>query len=413
MRILFINSFYHPIVYGGAERTLRTLVEGLIARNHEVEVISLRPGQAGGPNDVGHSYSRHIDIKNVYFPSVNCMRNPLQKAVWHSLDIYNPFYRKALGERLEDFSPDVVSCHNLSGFSSSVWRDIRSRGIPIVQVLHDYYPCCLRAMRSKRGSACHTQCIECSILKWPAKLASKNVDSVVGISDHILSVFNELNYFPNANIKTTIHNAERAPESSGTSFRKSREITFGFIGTIVPHKGLHVLLDAMQAQGELPSSRLLVAGDGDPRYLEQLKSKYSSSRVNFLGRTNAADFFPTLDCLVVPSLSDEPLGRVAFEALAHGVPIFASRRGGLKEIVRDGVNGWLFEPGNAAELCRLMSLFANQEIKFSRGEVMKSGEHFYDVNRFVQSYEALYGDTVRRFRENFPHRNNPQTDSSI
>jgi glycosyltransferase involved in cell wall biosynthesis len=67
-----------------------------------------------------------------------------------------------------------------------------------------------------------------------------------------------------------------------------------------------------------------------------------------------ARFFPEIDALVVPSVWEEPLGRVIHEAMAFGVPSIASRIGGIPEIVEDDVTGYLFEAGDATALAALI-----------------------------------------------------------
>jgi glycosyltransferase involved in cell wall biosynthesis len=69
-----------------------------------------------------------------------------------------------------------------------------------------------------------------------------------------------------------------------------------------------------------------------------------------LGYTKPEDFFRRIDVLVVPSLWHEPFGRVVIEAYAHGVPVIASNRGGLPELVEQAQTGFLFNPNRPDDL---------------------------------------------------------------
>jgi glycosyltransferase involved in cell wall biosynthesis len=85
-----------------------------------------------------------------------------------------------------------------------------------------------------------------------------------------------------------------------------------------------------------------------------LRALYPLKEVEYLGYVAQADFFPTLDVLVVPSVWNEPLGVVVFEAMGYGVPVIGSRVGGIPEIIEGSGAGWLFESGNVLELTALL-----------------------------------------------------------
>jgi glycosyltransferase involved in cell wall biosynthesis len=93
-----------------------------------------------------------------------------------------------------------------------------------------------------------------------------------------------------------------------------------------------------------------IAGSGTPDYVESLRSGTDRPNVRFLGFVKPAEFLRGIDVLVVPSLWEEPAGRVIHEAYAHGVPVIASRLGGPPEMVVEGRTGYLFDAGNARAL---------------------------------------------------------------
>jgi glycosyltransferase involved in cell wall biosynthesis len=127
------------------------------------------------------------------------------------------------------------------------------------------------------------------------------------------------------------------------------------IGQLIPRKGHRVLLEALpQIVREFPNVRLLVFGHGplQAELEETCRREALSSSVRFGGfRTDLERVLPCLDLMVHPAMM-EGLGISLLEASAAGLPIVASRVGGIPEIVRDGVNGLLVPPGDARELAR-------------------------------------------------------------
>ena len=140
-------------------------------------------------------------------------------------------------------------------------------------------------------------------------------------------------------------------------------ITLGFVGVIRPHKGPHVLLEALR-NTKLPT-RIWVQLYGDPgtdpAYSERLRELARGLDVTFQGRFDEAEkprIYNEMDALVVPSVWYENSPVTIHEAFAAGTPVIASELGGMGELVEYGKNGMLFEAGNAMELARCIERFA-------------------------------------------------------
>lgn len=134
-------------------------------------------------------------------------------------------------------------------------------------------------------------------------------------------------------------------------------LRFGFIGGHSKHKGVHVLLDAWRQLGAVGASLDVWGGSSDARYVERLRAAAQACGARWRGsfaRAQLPSILRELDALVVPSIWVENQPLVIREALAAGRPVLASRVGALPESVRDGVDGWLFEAGDAADLARLL-----------------------------------------------------------
>jgi glycosyltransferase involved in cell wall biosynthesis len=120
------------------------------------------------------------------------------------------------------------------------------------------------------------------------------------------------------------------------------------------HKGVHILIKAfIQADQENLSLKIF----GDPLhemdYYNQLKAESENHRIEFLGRyrhDHMDTILNDLDIVVLPSLWWENTPLVMLRALAHKVPVIVSDFPGMTEIVKDGVNGFVFRPGDTRDL---------------------------------------------------------------
>ena len=337
MKILYINSLYSPLIEGGAEISLQLIVEGLQSKGYEVAVLSLMPEEGLKEEQVNGVRVYRAGLKNRYWPYTKQRPGKLQRLSWHFKDRYNKAMRSYVNEVLQIEKPDVVSCHNLAGWSVAVWDEIRRAGIPVIQVLHDMYLACANSNMFKGDHPCERQCLSCRLLRSQHPEKSGQVNAVVGISQSILTRFTQLGYFQKAE-KRVIHNTRSIPTPPAKRARKAGEpLKIGYLGTLSKIKGVEWLLDQFQSLDT--NATLSIGGRGQADYEAHLKSISTKPSVNFLGQMNSNDFYAMIDVLVVPSLWQEPLGMVAIEALAHHVPVIAHKTGGLQESVVDGVNG--------------------------------------------------------------------------
>lgn len=388
MRLLFINTFSEPTFLGGAERTLKNLVDGMSARGHEVHVVSLQ-SDVGVRGQTTPDHTARYPVRNVFTPDGTRAHALVTKLLWHGIDIYNPIAARDLQREIAAFNPDIISCHNLSGWSMSAW-DVASRNdVPVVQVLHDYYLMCVSGTRSKGGNACKKTCARCKVFRFRHRQKSAAAAAVVGISDHILSQFLDAGFFANA-IARRIYNVERPLKVNLECLVYPEKPVFGFIGRISPHKGIETLLRAFRDAALPDGARLLVAGEGEPGYVAGLRRAYEFDDIQFLGHQPAETFFPRLSWSIVPSLSDEPLGRVVFESHGYGIPVIASRRGGIPEMIEHGRNGYLFEAGDEVALRELLELVSTGTHAATRREISNHAALFFDTERFLTEYEEVY-----------------------
>ena len=173
---------------------------------------------------------------------------------------------------------------------------------------------------------------------------------------------------------------------------QSSALRLCYIGGIAPPKGVHVLIEAVNG---LPTGvELLIGGDMEvlPEYAAALRLQATHPGIRFLGRLNREQVWAVLrqsDALVVPTLWYETASLIVQEAFAVGTPVIASRIGVMPERVRDGVDGHLFTPGDAAALrSLLLSLSQNPTqltpLRQAIQPVFTLEQHFAQVEQVYQ-----------------------------
>lgn len=174
------------------------------------------------------------------------------------------------------------------------------------------------------------------------------------------------------------------------------------IGSLIPRKGIDVIIEAFDRLPNQQDFELIIIGDGPEReHLVSLaRSKGLTERVKFIGHVspqNVPDYLCSANVLVLASYS-EGRPNVVLESLAAGVPVIASDIEGVQELVQDGETGFRFQPGDARSLAEIIEkLQRSQElqVKFSQ-----RGRDFILKNRLIwadvgHSYAQLYKDAMR------------------
>lgn len=400
-KVLFLNLYDDPVDGGGAEVTLHHLTQGLVLKG--LKVVILSTAAKSGLQKIEREGVRiwRAGLRNVYWPS-RAHRSPAARIIWHMLDSYNLFMQPILRRVLEIEQPDVVSMHNLPGWSSLAWLTIANMNIPSVQVLHDSYAICPKTTMFNNGRNCSEQCTMCRLLRLRHRRLSSRVSAVVGVSRFILDRHLKHGYFRDVPIREIIHNTRDAGELGldiPPPVRKPGKdsVRLGFIGRLDPTKGAEQLLETF-IKLQNPKVELWIAGSGKPAYEQSLRMRYSSERVHFLGHIAPRDFYPRVDAVVVPSLWQDTFPGVVFEALAFGKPVIGSRRGGIPEMIHDGENGLLFDPEGPGQLtAALQRLTEDAALRADMSKTARmSAERFLDRNAWVASYLNLYKEVARR-----------------
>ncbi|MFJ5444674.1 glycosyltransferase family 4 protein [Methylobacillus methanolivorans] len=331
MRILLINTFYYPNEHGGAEMSVRYLAETLVKLGHDVTVICLNTGLESYEKYNGVKI-RRIKIKNIYLPNSDTENKAgASKFFWHLNDSYNFLGKSDIGKLINEIAPDVIHTNNISGFSVSIWDVAKKKKIPVIHTTRDFYLLCPKTTMMSNGVSCEARCSSCKMLSMPRKILSNNsVTHVIGISNFILDKHLNYEYFKNIP-SSIIHNSY---DIADVKYRSPEDtLVLGFIGRLAPSKGVELLIDAFKSIFRKDQKVVLkIAGNGSQDYVMHLKHLAAGLPVNFLGRCAPESFFPSIDATVVPSIWNEPLGRVVIESMAYGKPVIATPVGGIPEL---------------------------------------------------------------------------------
>lgn len=171
--------------------------------------------------------------------------------------------------------------------------------------------------------------------------------------------------------------------------RRTEVPTVGFLGDLVPHKGVDVLIDAV-ARMEMPPL-VLVAGDGPERERLQARAERLNTRVEWAGvqpPEKLPAFFSRIDVLAVPSRRDA-LGTVALQALAAGVPVVVSAVGGLERVPTESC-GQAVAPDDPEALANALARWIGRRDDASVGAAARRRAEDFDADRLASAaLEAL------------------------
>lgn len=365
MRILYVVHQFFPNYYSGTERFVLNMAKQMQRMGHHVEVLAY-----SHENDL-ISIRNGILYKRYEFQSVPVISVKHQKIPPYLMfDIFNDELYDFLKDIIVKEKYEIVHVAHPMCIGSAIKVAVCA-GLPIVLTLTDFWLICPRGIAvTANGERCYDskdglKCIsDCNFLKEKiisrrasAEEIFQNTDCIITATRFLKKIF-DINR-PNLNTKLIVFGEDYANVRPNLNkYSEESEITFGFLSTVQPHKGTHILLEAFE-KANMNNSRLKIYGHyfGEIDYFNNLKARYANDKVQFFGKYVYEDMpkiFNDIDILVVPSIWWENSPLVLLSALAHGVPAIVSNLGGLSEIVTDGINGFLFEAGSAESLSEVI-----------------------------------------------------------
>lgn len=393
MRISLVNFLYPPLGIGGSEQSVRYLALGLQRLGHEVRVFTQNVD-----NEPVDEVIDGVPVTRIASPpgrEPNVLNEGLaQRTMKHYLSGRQRNVGERLRPYLEAFGPEILHT-NVFGGLPQIWRVGQELGATVVHTIRSYSLICRDRMLIG-DQACTRQCRDCALrIKQDIRDDSSSIDGVVGISRHVLEVHRTAGWFVDVPEAAVIANSyELSDDIAEDAEDVPREYDFGFIGRLHPTKGVEVFLDAVRRANAARTDhkvRALVAGSGNPGYVETLRREYESPEIEFIGYVATDRFFRAVKYCVVPSLWFEPFGRVFIESLFHGVPVLGSLRGGGSEVLTDAT-GWLFDPGDSASLDRAIESAAglDPDAYARMRDACIEDSRQYTVSAIAEQYDDFY-----------------------
>jgi GT2 family glycosyltransferase/glycosyltransferase involved in cell wall biosynthesis len=408
MRILVVVHGFPPAAQGGSEIYAHDHARTL-ARVHGDEVLVLTREQDRARAEYAVRRERRDGLEIAW------VNNTFGRTRSFEETYRNEAIGAIAGRIIDEFRPDAAHIHHLTCLSTMIPRSLAERGVPTVMTLHDYWLMChrgqlldlnLQICDGPEPSGCDA-CLGAAASLSPLAAAGRSVvhalerglpggaaDPVRRAAeqaatllwrdggaprrrlDHMRAVCASIDRFlaPSVclrdrfvrfgidpgRITLSRYGVDHAPFRA-IARTASPALRLGFLGSLMASKAPHVLLDAA---ARLPADRVsveLIGGfvpyHGDASYQAQLAPLVGRAGVTVRGlvaHERIADALASVDVLVVPSIWPENSPLVIQEAFLAGVPVVASRIGGIPEVVEEGTSGLLFEAGNSGDLARVL-----------------------------------------------------------
>lgn len=391
MRILIAGVTYYPAPNGQARATVN-LAEGLARLGHDVMMIM--------QSDRKHEYS---DLRNGVH--IRGLRS-INLKVLHPDAYFSPFPNKAVQTLIDEFQPDIIHIQDHYPLTRSVVLTARKRGIKAVGTDHfmpenlaPYIP----------GYSLLKPIFDFILWRWmlatfnrldavtaPSKTAA-DLLRMHGLRVPVKPVSGGIDlgrFYPDPLV-----DRKTCREHYGLALDRT---VFLFVGRVDEEKRLEVVLRAL-SRLHREDIQFCVAGHGAA--LDKLKRMAIDlelgQRIHFTGYIPSADLpclINSCDIFIMPSEA-ELLSLASLEAMACGLPMVAANAVALPELVTDGDNGYLFQPGDDADASHCMEkLVDHPELWMEMGAASRDKAKSYSLDTVLQYNEELYrsvllGDT--------------------
>lgn len=397
--ILLANKFFYR--YGGVETYLFALADLLGRHGHAVVPFAMQH-----PDNLPGDWSRYFTSRIDYGD-----RSPAAQLRAAANSIYSFEARRQLRRLIGDARPDLAHLqHIYHQLSPSVLVELKNRGIPVVQTVHDYKPICpsyklyvparqeicfrCRGHRYYNAiaqnctahglAASALVCLE-AYLEWVTRAYARTVSIFITPSEFLRARLLDGGIAPSTvvAIPNFMDTTAYTPAYAGDPVL--------FVGRLVPEKGAHILIEAARRLANVP---FRIAGSG-PEESRLRRQAEGLGNVQFLGRLapqELAGVIRDASCVVVPSIWHDPAPLVIQEAFAYGKPVIGTTLGGIPEMIQDQITGFLVEPGRWEALVEpIERLRASPAISAAMGRAARAFvEQRYSPEDHYQALLAVY-----------------------
>ena len=373
MKVLIVhNEIEH---YAGAERMLEYFARSS-TESSDLEIsVACAPNERLTSNlDKTHTRFTRYHQTNPALPEVSLLRS----------EACSPLALQA--------KPDIIHAWHARAWELAAVVGFMKR-IPVTGILHDHPAAPF--ISSKRSA----------LMRFTA---NRGMRRLICVSEAVRTACLNAGYRNEQTI--TVHNGlplnPRLEHQTGNA--PDRPLRVGFLGAFSERKGLDLFFSVIdEVASELDEVSVLIGGDAASEegrtLVRELKAKYEERswwrKVEWLGWvSNTESFFESIDLLLFTSKDFDPLPTVIIEAGMAGVPVVASRVGGVEEMIVDGETGHVFDPDSPSDAARDIVQLATQPAmvaKVGSKHRDRISTHF-NSRRMLESYAKIWNDLLSR-----------------
>jgi glycosyltransferase involved in cell wall biosynthesis len=382
MKILLIHYRYYEA--SGPEKYLFNIAKLFEAKGHEVIPFSLNY-----PNNKTSSFSKYFP--DPVIPEFHINKNKKSLSFTKKLKIIkNGFFNNQVYNNLslliKEHDPEIAYVLQYgTKLSTSIFDILNKKKIPVVLRLSDFNLICAKNIFFRDESVC-TKCIDgkfnsvvhkCvhdsylqsliyfGIQKFnELKYFEKKINAIITPSKFTLNILKSTKQFKNNNffhVPTFINNKTIWSSNKSLKYQPKRDLRLCYVGRIAEDKGIDILIDSFKKlSSKNLNLKLDIYGNDENEFSKSLKvliKNYELNNINFKGfcsNKKVNKLFKNYHYSVIPSKWFDNMPNSFIESSTAGVPVIASRIGSLNELVKDGYNGFLFEPLNSKSLSKVI-----------------------------------------------------------
>lgn len=378
MRILLVN--YRYFISGGPEKYMFNIKKMLEDNGHEVIPFSVHSNK-----NVETEYSKYFvepigSRDATYFEE--CKKTPKVIMQLLSRSIYSVEVEKAIQKEISEVKPDLVYIiHFVNKLSPSVITGAKKAGKPVVLRLSDYFLLCPRfdflydkkpceeCLKKGYRTCIQRRCVKGSLFASLVRVLSMKIHALLNVYKDV-DAFITPSQFLRGKLIENGFDGEKITciptfTASKSEVGEPRIGDYGlYFGRISEEKGVETVVSAFE---QLPDHRVLIMGDDTTEEAKRLMAyvqEKNLGNITFVGFKSGVEMEEIIKgarYTLIPSVWYDNLPNTALESFQYSKPVIASNIGSLPELVLDGVNGFLFEAGNAEDLRRKVLLLSEDE----------------------------------------------------
>ena len=440
MQIVQVVHGLPPQERAGTEILTLELSRALQARGHQVTIVA----RTFAPEREEFSLQEEQDEHG---PRIIRIVNNYTRMASFRLQYDNPFFDDAFRRLLDRCGADIVHFQHVAHLSAGLIPSVSSLGYPTVLSLHDFFFACHlvqlidRADRLCPGPQRGERCVAClhdvasaedarhrfafmaQVLRVPQRVITPSAFLARRIAEEFPFLHDRLQVIapglPLPPGTTQREDMDAAPDTPVASQPLGHSLRIVYVGVLLPHKGAHVLIDALKG---ISADRVHASFYGAEvaarqAYAEQLREAAAGLSVHWGGvykRSALQAILAEHDVLVMPVIWEETFSLVIREALQAGLPVIAARRGALPEAIEDGRNGLLFEPENAEDLRRCVRRLLDEpglldRLKTDRFAWRDAAVYAQEVEQMYEGVRAQSGSRPAISQSTGPQSTGPQS----